>query len=205
MTKLWSAGLVSLAVVSGCAQEREWHEPEVPFAPEQDALPTEDGDEWEGCIDCGAINPTIAVRDGHVGGDIGSFAELDLRIDQPMVYEDPSWGYTNINLTGYRDDGDMGMIFVDLMNVTVGEMPEGSSACGYDESSGVQISVTGCASGDQDSEYYDAPATSCEVVVQHTPEGSDVTVLATLPSFDEYGAQDGETHATAHFFVVPLE
>jgi hypothetical protein len=211
MVRLLSATGFSLALVSGCAMEREWQDNGDPFDIESDDLFEQEEERIEPqpeeeCWDCYNFEPSFGVENAHVGGHIGTFRDLDLAIDSPSVYEDPSWSYTNINLTGYRDDGDMGMIFMDVMNVAVADLPEGSNECNYDGGTGVQIMVTGCASGDLESEYYDAPATDCEVVVQHQPDGStDVTVVASLPSFDRDGAQTGETTATAQFTVTPLE
>ena len=216
MQKLMATGGLSFVFLVGCSVEREWHAPQDPFAPTQDIgigaeedLDSEEDaweDEWEDeCWDCYSQPATFEVQGGHVGGDIGRFTNLDLPIATPYVYEDPSFGYTNINLTGYRADGDMGMIFMDLFNVSVGDLPEGVSECGTDAETGVQISVTGCASGDRDDEYYDAPAVGCEIEVHHGEAGTEISVTAKLPQFDANGAQVSETVASARMLAVPLE
>lgn len=204
MRMLVVVGTVSLGVLAGCSTEREWHTPDAydPFVTEESGADGDWGDDFGDEWDDDYVPPpaSFTVKDAHVGGTIGPVRDLDLTIDEPYVYEDASFGYTNVNLSAVRDDGAMGMMFMDLYNVSVGELPEGTTPCGTNEATGAQVNVTGCSSDSSGDNSYDAPANSCEVTVQHTDEGTLVTVSAQLPSSDA----TGETLATARFLAAPV-
>jgi hypothetical protein len=219
MRKLLIAGS-SLAMIAGCTVQRDYVPEQDPFTPsapslnnpndpideldEPDDQPIDEPNEEEPpCYDCYGAGTTFDASDGRVTGDIGNFVDLDLPVSTPTVYEDPSWGYTDVTLTGYRDDGAMGMIILEIMNVNPGDLEEGSHECtGYDGSSGEQIMVTACATGNSDADYYDAPATECEVIITDTDEGREVVVQAVIPHFNRNYEQDGSTRASGSFVMT---
>jgi hypothetical protein len=113
-------------------------------------------------------------------------------------------GYTNITLTGYRDNGDMGMIILDV-GADLSEVDAGTHSCNYSESGQVSISSVACASGSSDDDYYDAPATECEVEITDTADGREVVVTAEYPQYDNDGYQVGTTSARGSFTVRTIE
>ena len=50
----------------------------------------------------GTITRTIKGKlkkvEGRITGAVGNFTNLDLPVDAPQVYEDASWGYTDISI-----------------------------------------------------------------------------------------------------------
>ncbi len=135
-------------------------------------------------------NTTTRIEGGRVLGTIGSFDALDVSIPQPGLYVDSEWNYSHIELVGSDAQGRGVMIYMDLNNVDVGEMPQGATDC-----SDAQILVC-------NSDSYDAPPEECTITTADVDDGQNVLMTARIPSYDDNDNRNGTASVRASFHLV---
>ena len=193
MRALLSVSALALAV-TGCTVERS-------YAPGDRADVRQDfsdgiQDDWQADPneDVWQEEPSyggsLPITAGRVRGDIGAVTNFDATTD----YVD-SWGdeyYTSITLNATDTQGRVGMLILDVTNMDLQNVAEGSYSFSAQNIDGSEIYVTGCSSSSDS--YYDAPAEEGSVVVQDNPDGTrDVDVEVTLPG------DNGSSQAQASF------
>lgn len=179
--------LAALVVLAGCMNERTYVDP---------TSHLKDGDTQKMNVTGGALRGDFGTRRGFDGPatELSGTSDLDFRT-------------STVTVSRAEQERGTGMVILWTNGRLLSELAPGEHTFAYDPQSldAAEIEARVCSGEDGSSIDYDAPADRGTVLVQQTPEGTQIDVSTETAILDDTGTPTGNFEQASSSFVVSRE